>query len=134
MSVQQLIVVHPGMQPQTCDDIVAMTGAVSYSVEKRDPEATRAIIERIPETAIVQDADRLDAIGAIGIARCFTYNGAKGAAGLDTAIAHFEDKLLRLESMMKTQSGRRMAAQRSSRVRQFMVWWQQEGGPAPAHA
>ncbi|MGP4075269.1 HD domain-containing protein [Halobacillus sp. K22] len=68
--------------------------------------------------AVVQDADRLDAIGAIGIARAFTYGGAKGQkidseeADTPSAIQHFHDKLLKLSAMMNTESGRREADRR----------------------
>ena len=86
---------------------------------------------------------RLDAIGAIGIARCFTYGGAKGRVLHDpwvapsvslahteymdrrreqTTINHFHEKLLKLRGMMKTQTGRRIAEQRHN----FMVSYLQE--------
>ena len=103
---------------------------VSYSSEIKDPQRVRDLIEAIPELAIVQDADRLDAIGAIGIGRCFTFGGAKGVRSLKDSMDHFEDKLLKLKAMMKTNSGKAMAEERSSRIREFMGWWQDEVGAA----
>ncbi len=83
------------------------------------------------EFRIVQDADRLDAIGAIGIARTFSYGGQKMRPMYDPAIKpvdyhstdayrnnvaptinHFYEKLLLLKDLMKTDSGKRMARQR----------------------
>ena len=88
------------------------------------------------EGAILRDADRLDAIGAIGIARAFTYGGAKGRKLYnrdesvrmkmsedeyrmhDTAsITHFYEKLLLLKDLMVTKEGKRLAEKRHS----FMV-------------
>lgn len=83
------------------------------------------------ELEVVQDADRLDAIGAIGIARAFTYGGYKNRVLYDPAIApvenmskeayknttaptinHFYEKLLLLKDLMKTEEGKTMAQQR----------------------
>jgi uncharacterized protein len=83
------------------------------------------------EAKIVQDADRLDAIGAIGIARVFTYGGSKGRVIYDPEIDpvkheskesylknenpslnHFYEKLLLLKDMMNTDAGRRRAESR----------------------
>lgn len=101
----------------------------------------------------VQDADRLDAIGAIGIARCFTFGGARkrplyipneSYPELDgppptkkqymtksssrSTIYHFFDKLLRLKDMMKTEAGKRMAESRHQRMRAFVDDFFQEVG------
>ncbi|RMD44014.1 hypothetical protein DV735_g1137, partial [Chaetothyriales sp. CBS 134920] len=103
-----------------------LVDGVSYSSEIKDRAAVVELISRIPELAVVQDADRLDAIGAIGIGRCFTFSGAKAIRSLDDSIEHFQDKLLKLESMMKTETGREMAAERSRRIRIFMGWWKDE--------
>jgi uncharacterized protein len=99
---------------------------VSYSAESKDPAQTRAMIEKYPELAVVQDADRLDAIGAIGIGRTFTFGGAKGAREMGETIQHFEDKLVKLESMMKTIPGMRMARERTERLNTFKSWWDEE--------
>ena len=83
------------------------------------------------ELEVVQDADRLDAIGAIGIARCFNYGGFKNRALYDPEIIpdlemtkeayksstaptinHFYEKLLLLKEQMNTVTGKRIAAQR----------------------
>lgn len=83
------------------------------------------------ELEVVQDADRLDAIGAIGIARCFNYGGFKNRAIYDPevlpnlniskeayknsdapSINHFYEKLLLLKDQMNTKTGKKIAAER----------------------
>lgn len=109
------------------DKVQELVLHVSFSTEKQDPQKTQDTISRIPELAIVQDADRLDAIGAVGIARCFTFGGAKGREdGLDGAVEHFKEKLELLEGMMKTQTGEIMAKERTERLKIFRSWWESE--------
>lgn len=78
------------------------------------------------EGKIVQDADRLDAIGAIGIARVFAYGGAKGRPIDDlgqtghSSVDHFYDKLLKLEGLMNTPEGKSMAHERTSYMQDFL--------------
>lgn len=69
------------------------------------------------EGKIVQDADRLDAIGAIGIARTFAYGGANGQLihhdeRTDTSIQHFHDKLLKLKEGIHTKKAKQIARKR----------------------
>ena len=45
---------------------------------------------------------------------------------IENAIEHFEDKLLRLAGMMKTDTGRRMAQERTKRIEMFRSWWMEE--------
>jgi uncharacterized protein len=125
----QVITFMNTLAPQLAMKVYEIVEGVSYSSEIKDPEKVMDLISRYPELAIVQDADRLDAIGAIGIGRCFTFGGARGTTGMHNAIEHFEDKLLKLEGMMKTVTGKAMAAERTRRVREFMLWWSDEAGP-----
>jgi uncharacterized protein len=93
-----------------------------------------------PELDIVQDADRLDALGAIGIARAFNYGGFKGRALYDPAIApnlkmtkeeyknttaptlnHFYEKLLLLKNRMNTNTGRMLAQGRHEYMENFLA-------------
>lgn len=92
-----------------------------------------------PELSVVQDADRLDALGAIGIARTFNYGGYKGRALYDPAITpnlemtkeeyknstaptlnHFYEKLLLLKELMNTKTGKRLATGRHHFMEQYL--------------
>ncbi|KAL6720070.1 hypothetical protein ACLMJK_001991 [Lecanora helva] len=107
--------------------VAAITPFISYTVEIANQPGYAAALAQYPELAIVQDADRLDAIGAVGIGRAFTYGGAKEKErGLSDTMKHFEDKLAKLEGMMKTGEGRRLSVQRAERLRIFGKWWQDE--------
>ncbi|KJZ71079.1 hypothetical protein HIM_09551 [Hirsutella minnesotensis 3608] len=114
-----------GARPEVADAVQSICLGVSYSGEVRDPSAAAARLAAHPELAVVQDADRLDAIGAVGIGRTFAFGGAKGRH-MGQTMEHFDDKLLRLEGMMKTPEGRRLARQRTERLRKMQEWWREE--------
>ncbi|MFG6118395.1 MULTISPECIES: HD domain-containing protein [Thalassobacillus] len=89
---------------------------------------------KVPETLegrIVQDADRLDAIGALGIARTFAFGGAKGQLIYDeeqgrTSIQHFYDKLLTLKDKMNTESAKLEALERHALMESYLNQFYQE--------
>ncbi|KAI1821366.1 HD domain-containing protein [Xylaria intraflava] len=68
------------------------------------------LIKKCPELAVVQDADRLDAI----------------STPMTESIQHYHDKLFKLQDMMKSDAGRQLADERTVRMKGFLKWWTEE--------
>ena len=79
----------------------------------------RGVHPKTLEGKIVQDADRLDAMGAIGIARTFAFGGERGRPLMDS-VQHFYDKLLLLKDEMNTVEGKRIAEERHRLMLNFL--------------
>ena len=77
------------------------------------------------EIRIVQDADRIDAIGAIGIARTFAFGGAKNRS-LDDSLNHFDEKLLLLYDLLSTEEAKRIALPRHQFLQAFYQQYNEE--------
>ncbi len=92
--------------------ICTVINAVSFS-------QNRGQIPDALEGRIVQDADRLDAMGAIGIARTFAYGGQHGRA-LSESVQHFHEKLLLLKDLMNTETAKALAAKRHAFLESFL--------------
>lgn len=129
-----------GVDPATVDHVCAIIAGLSYK------GAGVATPMETAEGRVVQDADRLDAIGAIGIARTFAYGGSRGRPLYDPAVPpehhdsfaaykastaptinHFHEKLLLLRERMNTASARRIAQGRhramEAYLARFMAEW-----------
>ena len=97
---------------------------VSFSSKSRSGD------QHDPLLLVLQDADRLDAMGAIGIARAFNYGGFRNNAiyipvdnqGIitDSTIGHFYDKLLKLKDMMNTLTGKQLAERRHDFMEMYL--------------
>lgn len=114
-----------GVNNEKTQEIIDIISRISFSAQLPPPESI--------EGKCVQDADRLDAMGAIGIARTFAYGGSRGRRMhdpelLDTnaSVHHFYDKLLRLKDTMNTATGRRMAEERDRFMRLFLEQFYEE--------
>lgn len=114
--------------------VVAVVEGVSYRSELGKE------LKMTPELAVVQDADRLDAIGAVGVARAFSFGGSRSRALWDpeeeksdgrltkeeyakragSTVQHFYDKLLHIAAKMKSAGGRRMAQARQAYMEGFL--------------
>ncbi len=128
----------------TIDHVIKIIEHISYSSNIGSTQAFKSI-----ELDVVQDADRLDAIGAIGIARAFNYGGFKNRTLYDPEIKpnlemskaeykkstaptvnHFYEKLLLLKDKMNTKTGKRIAEKRHDYMvaflKQFYAEWEGE--------
>lgn len=97
---------------EVIEDIIEIINSVSFTKNKGTKPKTL-------EACIVQDADRLDAIGAIGVARTFMYSGKNGR-GIEDSLSHFDEKLLLLKDMMNTDEAKRIAEERDSFMKEFL--------------
>ncbi len=100
------------------DAVIEVVESISFSQGIPCREGLRK------ESDVVKDADRLDALGAIGIARTFAYGGKMGRPIYDpddptNSLQHFDDKLLRLAEDMRTETGKALAAERHKFLLQF---------------
>ena len=105
---------------EKAEKICAVINTVSFSRNRGKRPDT-------PEGRVVQDADRLDAIGAVGIARTFAYGGKHGRTPEDS-IAHFHEKLLLLKDMMNTEKAKTLAEERHAFMEAFLREWDAETG------
>lgn len=115
------------------EKVVFIVSNVSYS---KEVASTGAPVTVTPELAVVQDADRLDALGAIGIARVFAFTGAsqfttepdgsRRLSVLEDGAKHLADKILHIASRLKTQTARAIGAVRHEQVKFFMAGWNAE--------
>jgi len=120
------------MAEQDQAHILEIIATMSYNAGANPPMRTL-------EGKVVQDADRLDAVGAIGIARTFVYAGWRGdlmydpklpprgsmtpeeyRRGPSTAINHFHEKLLQLKDRMNTATARRIAEDRHAYMERYL--------------
>lgn len=109
-----------GLPIEKIDYICQIINSVSFSHNRG----------KIPDTIegkIVQDADRIDAIGAIGIARTFAYGGKAGRP-LGDSIKHFYDKLLLLKEELNTDSAKELAQKRHDYMVEFLKEYYAETG------
>jgi len=114
------------------DQVINVIRNVSFSNKNPSGNLTD------PALLVIQDADKLDAIGAIGIARAFNYGGFRNNAIYipgdqsdsknKSTIGHFYDKLLRLKDMMNTPTGRSMAEERHQFLEKFLEQFYKEWG------
>ncbi len=120
-----------GLTEEKIREIVEIIGEISFA-------GTDSVIPRTLEGKCVQDADRLDALGAIGIARTFAYGGSHGRplhtpkdapqTGMNReqyesrqsgSLNHFYEKLFLLKDMMNTETAKRIAKERDAFMREF---------------
>ncbi len=121
-----------GLGGDVADRVVSIISQVSF-------KGADTVAPDTLEGMIVQDADRLDAIGAIGIARAFAYGGSRGRqmhvpgerpregmseakyrANEGTTVNHFHEKLLKLKDLMNTDTARWMAESRHRYMEEFL--------------
>lgn len=135
-SIAQNFLEGQGISLKTINEIMAIIKTMSYSKSFDNPDKNDSI-----EFKIVQHADRLDAIGAIGVARAFTYGGSRSRPLYDpdymsreftssddfkktrtegSTVHHFYDKLLLLKDKLNTETAKEIAIQRDEFMQLFL--------------
>ena len=123
VSVREILETH-GADEKKIEEVTACIDSISFSGGNEKSISSL-------EGAIMRDADRLDAIGAIGIARAFAFGGSRGRKLYDVdetarlemseadyrkketaTVTHFHEKLLLLKELMVTTEGKRLAEER----------------------
>lgn len=134
-TIAERFLVGQAVDQDVIDEVMFIIKNMSFSKSLNTKRPDASI-----EFAIVQDADRLDAIGAVGIARAFAYGGSKHRPLYDpTASAHharttqeyrthegstfhhFEEKLLLIKDLLNTDAARAVAEQRDAFMRQYLA-------------
>ena len=109
---------NSGVSNEKIEEICSVINSVSFSKNRgKKPETL--------EGKIVQDADRLDAMGAIGIARTFAFGGEHGRS-IEESVMHFHEKLLLLKDEMNTESARKIAESRHAFLEEFLSHYYEE--------
>ena len=102
-----------GVSSDITEKVCSVIDSVSFSRNRGKTPSTL-------EGKIVQDADRLDALGAIGIARTFAYGGEHGRS-IEDSVRHFYDKLLLLKDELNTDAARSIAAKRHDFLEAYLT-------------
>lgn len=113
--------------PEIVDEVAFIVDNLSWK------NGTNKVKMRTLEGKVVQDADRLEAMGALGVARAFSYGGHRGRPLFGTersSLGHIFDKVLKLIKFMNTKTGKAMAKDRDAFtklfVKQFLKEWSGE--------
>ncbi|KAF2746788.1 hypothetical protein M011DRAFT_78817 [Sporormia fimetaria CBS 119925] len=127
--IKERLLVKCGATKELARKVQVVATHVSYTFEKNNPAAVLSVLRQYPELAIVQDADRLDALGPVGQARCFTFHGASPRfrnKTIHAAVQHMWEKLYQLPSLMKTSYGRTKAERLWKWNVEFQKAWERQ--------
>jgi uncharacterized protein len=103
---------------------------VSFTAELQDEEGIAGFAEEYPAFRIIQDADRLDGLGAVGVGRLFLYGGVheiRRQGLIDSGIDLIEERFVHYPRLMKTDTGKKIAEERYQwMVDNFAARWREE--------